>query len=710
MAQQWKRYPGKGSGEKRKEQEEEKEEKGQEKGQEKEENAKPTTALIRWAEVAIEPGTFRLLYSRHGCREADFRSWYRWPSRATSRGMLEQVWASTAGVLIPSVPLHTLPAVLRDSVSCPRRVLVQATLVRPLDVAFGKGTTAQVARLSGATPADAEAAIWRKLRGQNVPSALSLTITAILPQLDGEPPQIAPGSSGPVELNPPSWLAWTEASIARTWDDLLKDPPFGTKPAYVSSEGLILAVDPTRQTLARVVSILNGAVHHSLSFSHGPTFALSGSWNISNYHPDPLPDDPRSRVRVLANAAMAAILHGEDAYADPPKLGAPLWGWRYDKDRKVHTPANLSDLLRIALDFGAIPSRELEPYAFRPERELLERSLGVVRWADATTLEGRLLSDDDARNIPAVRYVPWSYFPPGHGTDHGTGGGFDPEPVLVELDGFFPLGRAASLEFLRFVKLVLTSDTSTQKFLHLQGLPKQGKGTLMRVLEALLPAGMTARINAADFGDDPKLAAAIGKMLVISDETRYLSNAATSVVQTITEGGRVTTNRKYRDAAEIGGFLLISAANSPFGGAAYDATKGMARRLVNLEVRRAEGSTVVPDYAPRFVEAFGQTLVWAALTLPGIFGADDDVSRASKRLVEEDPIQDFIDEWLVPRIESGLPSTVADTFIQWRKRNEPFGYSQSHFGKEMSRRGFQSHTAKINGKCHRIYRRIPEDK
>jgi P4 family phage/plasmid primase-like protien len=95
---------------------------------------------------------------------------------------------------------------------------------------------------------------------------------------------------------------------------------------------------------------------------------------------------------------------------------------------------------------------------------------------------------------------------------------------------------------------LLTSDISQEKCFMLLGPPRSGKGTMARIMSALLASSTVAGPTLSDLGTEFGLSALIGKLLAILDDLRISrkdQNLMVENVLKITGRGHFTINRKY---------------------------------------------------------------------------------------------------------------------------------------------------------------------
>jgi len=190
----------------------------------------------------------------------------------------------------------------------------------------------------------------------------------------------------------------------------------------------------------------------------------------------------------------------------------------------------------------------------------------------------------------------------------------EPRHWLAFLDGLWP-NDAESIELLQmWFGYALTADTSQQKILLLIGPPRSGKGTIARVLVAMLGrdnvAGPTLSSLATDFGLQPLL----GKNLAIIDDARLGGMIESQVITerflTISGEGSITVDRKYR--APFTGrlptrFVIISNELPRL----MDASGALASRFLVLQTTRSYLGNEDTGLTDRLLAELPGILLWA---------------------------------------------------------------------------------------------------
>lgn len=125
-----------------------------------------------------------------------------------------------------------------------------------------------------------------------------------------------------------------------------------------------------------------------------------------------------------------------------------------------------------------------------------------------------------------------------------------PTPVewIKFLDGLWRNDRQSIDTLQDWMGYLLTNDTRQQKILMLVGPPRSGKGTIARVITALLGKSNVAGPTLSGLQSDFGLAPLLGKPVAIVSDARLNGRADAAVVErllTISGEDAITVNRKY---------------------------------------------------------------------------------------------------------------------------------------------------------------------
>ena len=150
-------------------------------------------------------------------------------------------------------------------------------------------------------------------------------------------------------------------------------------------------------------------------------------------------------------------------------------------------------------------------------------------------------------------------------------------------------GDAESIRLLRqWSGYLISGDTSRQKMMMLFGPPRSGKGTIAKVLTALLGRGSVANPTLASLSEEFGMSSLIGKTAAIVNDARLSGriDLATVAERLLSSSGEdtQTINRKFKTAVEVrlrARFTIVSN-ELP---ALTDASGALASRFCILETR-----------------------------------------------------------------------------------------------------------------------------
>lgn len=268
----------------------------------------------------------------------------------------------------------------------------------------------------------------------------------------------------------------------------------------------------------------------------------------------------------------------------------------------------------------------------------------------------------------------------------------------------------------------LSNSTDMQKFLFLEGEGSNGKNVFMSALEGMVGMDNCSHINLEHFGQPYMLTETVGKLLNIATECDEIDSVAEGYLKAVTDGSRMSFNRKHKDPIEAGctARLVFSANTRP---KFRDKSYALWRRMILMPWR-----VQIPEHEK--IYGMDKIQFWMdSGEMPGIFrwavaglARLNQNRRFSTSKICEFALDDYRDEvnpakmFLKERfVACSNPSSpysldcksVYDEYVQWC---EDCGYramSDRSFGKEVSRhfRGLVERERKrmVDSDGHRRY-------
>lgn len=300
--------------------------------------------------------------------------------------------------------------------------------------------------------------------------------------------------------------------------------------------------------------------------------------------------------------------------------------------------------------------------------------------------------------------------------DHGA-----PDPVewFRFLDQVWP-GDPQSIETLQdLFGYLLSPDTSHQKIGLMVGPKRSGKGTMARVLTALLGQASVAAPTLAGLATNFGLAPLIGKSLAIIGDARLSSRADQAAISerllSISGEDNLTIDRKFLSAwtGRLGARFLIMTNELP---RLADASGALASRFVVLTMEQSFYGKEDRGLGSRLMGELSGILNWALvgycrLRKRGHFLQPDSARDAIDELEAlGSPIAAFIKERC--RVASGMRCAGASLFAAWvdwcssNGRKEPG--TAATFGRDLRAAvpGLKVSQPRVDGRQTRFYEGI----
>jgi putative DNA primase/helicase len=276
--------------------------------------------------------------------------------------------------------------------------------------------------------------------------------------------------------------------------------------------------------------------------------------------------------------------------------------------------------------------------------------------------------------------VPFDYDP----------GAREPKRWLAFLAELWPGDDDAVAAVQEFFGYVLSGRTDLHKILLLVGPIRSGKGTIARVLTALVGAGNVAGPTLASLGTNFGLSPLLGKPLAVVSDARLSGADTRQVVErllSISGEDRLTVDRKYREpwsGTLPTRFVILSNELPAFG----DASGAIATRFVVLMLIQSwlgrENNNLTAELLPELagilnwsLEGLDRLSRTGALTEPA---SSADAVTVLADLVS--PVSAFIRD----RCEHGGEVPVGELYGRWRMWCEANGHrpsSRQVFGRDL---------------------------
>jgi putative DNA primase/helicase len=239
----------------------------------------------------------------------------------------------------------------------------------------------------------------------------------------------------------------------------------------------------------------------------------------------------------------------------------------------------------------------------------------------------------------------------------------------------------------------LVPDTSQQKIMLIVGPKRSGKGTIARVLTAMLGSHNVCSPTLNSFTQNFGMSTLIGKLLATITDAR-LSGRADQVVilerlLSISGEDSLTIDRKHRDpmTIKLPTRIMIMTNEEP---AFRDASGAIASRFIGLQLMTSFYGKEDTQLTKRLLEELPGILNWAIAGYQRLIGqgrfTDPDTSQQLKENLEgiTSPIQGFIRECCLVDPNYSIP--VDDLYEAWKKYCEREGRhpgAKETFGKNL---------------------------
>lgn len=197
---------------------------------------------------------------------------------------------------------------------------------------------------------------------------------------------------------------------------------------------------------------------------------------------------------------------------------------------------------------------------------------------------------------------------------HWNGGNSECPNWVSFLESIFPNDPDSIRLLQQFMGLCLTSDTSWQKILSLVGPPRSGKGTILRVMLALLGAESVVSLGLGDLSREFGLEKLIGAPLAIMPDVRFgnRENVADAIERLLSISGEdeIRIARKYQSdwSGKLPTRIIMASNEMP---RLPDAAAALPTRLLTLHFTESFVGREDTDLLERLMEEIEEILAWA---------------------------------------------------------------------------------------------------
>lgn len=230
-----------------------------------------------------------------------------------------------------------------------------------------------------------------------------------------------------------------------------------------------------------------------------------------------------------------------------------------------------------------------------------------------------------------------------------------PEEWLKFLESSLPGDESGHAFLQEWFGYVLSGRTDHQMMASLVGASRSGKGTIVRVLEAMLGKGNTIGVTLNDLAGEYGLGSLIGKSLATISEPKWASRAAGEVVEPllrITGNDSVRANRKYQQPWEghLGARFMVLSNETP---RLINRSGALANRMTHLRFAVSFAGREDIGLEDRLLATLPAILNWSLagldrLDAQGRFTKPESHTAVDARFREyADPDADFIEQMCV---------------------------------------------------------------
>jgi putative DNA primase/helicase len=222
---------------------------------------------------------------------------------------------------------------------------------------------------------------------------------------------------------------------------------------------------------------------------------------------------------------------------------------------------------------------------------------------------------------------------------------------------------------------LLSSDTSKQKVFHLCGQPRSGKGTILRVITAMIGTRNTVsppiQSLAGDFGPQSLIGKSLATITDMRTDNKAHLSAAASHINAISGEDYQTVQRKNIESWSgflPTRFLMVSNAVPNFGGH----TSALAARLLIVPFENSFIGREDTELTKKLLAELPGIINWALdglddLNLQGNFVEPADCAKLKSRLIlRSDPVHGFVAECCTVKPCNGIDkATLYEHYVRY---------------------------------------------
>jgi putative DNA primase/helicase len=268
-----------------------------------------------------------------------------------------------------------------------------------------------------------------------------------------------------------------------------------------------------------------------------------------------------------------------------------------------------------------------------------------------------------------------------------------PAEWFAFLDSVWPDDPDSVMLLQEYIGYILSGRTDLQKMLLLIGPTRSGKGTIARMLAALVGRGHTVGPTLASLGTNFGLSPLLGRPLAVVSDARLSGNSPTSTIVerllSISGEDLMTVDRKYRDpwSGKLPTrFVILSNELPKF----RDSSGAIANRLLILQMTESFLGREDPTLDDRLAAELPGILMWALegldrLVRNGRFtvpGASADAANLMMDLAS--PISAFVRDRCVRDVNATVERDVLyHAWKDWAEENGHMAGAKSTFGRDL---------------------------